>query len=172
MYLYTSRLQYLCPASYLTITTRATMDLTAGIHVPTSISPEDFERGRLKPISYTREAISAVIIANSNKRFEGNVASGRISLKRMSERQKESISRAEYQCTWNLFLPGDLDDLKRFFEIFDDAFFGGLLKGFCKLELVDSRYMSNRRWYPVVGGVCHSYFPGNERDRDLNMRNR
>lgn len=32
--------------------------------------------------------------------------------------------------------PDKLEDVKNFLEIFDDAYFGGLLKGFVKLEMI------------------------------------
>jgi hypothetical protein len=111
------------------------MDPTTELHVPTPISPNDFERGRLAPLSYTQEAISAAIVANANRGFK-------TTLRNLSIRQTHAFNRFFYTGFWSISQPGHLDNLKRFFDIFDDAYFGGPLKGYCTLELIESRTLS------------------------------
>jgi hypothetical protein len=133
------------------------MDPTTGLHVPTPISPKDFERGHLAPFSYTQEAISAAIVANTNRGFK-------TTLRNLSIRQTHAYNRFLYTGFWSISQPGHLDNLKRFFDIFDDAYFGGHLKGYCTLELVEERTLSCLRNLKGIDGICQPHGPGLERD--------
>jgi hypothetical protein len=140
------------------------MDLVSGPHVPTLVSPEDFERGHLKPQSYTQEALSNAIVANANRGFDAT-------LKNCSARQISAFNRFLHTGSWSISQPGHIDNLKKFFDIFDDAYFGGLLKGYCTLELVKEAKLS---WFRNIDseGLCESYVPGCERDPRLSLENR
>jgi hypothetical protein len=109
------------------------MDPTTGLHVPTPISPKYFERDHLTPLSYTQEAISTAIVANANRGFN-------TTLRNLSIRQTHSFNRFFYTGFWSIGQPGHIDNLKRVFDLFDDAYFGGLLKGYCTLELIEERH--------------------------------
>jgi hypothetical protein len=133
------------------------MDPTTGLHVPTPISPKYFERGHLAPLSYTQEAIAAAIVANANRGFK-------TTLRNLSIRQTHAFNRFFYTGFWSISQPGHLDNLKQFFDIFDDAYFGGLLKGYCTLELVEARTLSCLRNLKSIRGICEPCMPGHERD--------
>ena len=46
------------------------MDSVTGVHVSPPIPQEDFEIGRMKPLSYTREALSAAIVRNIRRSLD------------------------------------------------------------------------------------------------------
>jgi len=48
----------------------AIMDSVTGVHVSPPIPQEDFEIGRMKPLSYTREALSAAIVRNIRRSLD------------------------------------------------------------------------------------------------------
>lgn len=138
------------------IDTDRTMAAPPQLHIPPPISEEDFECGRLKPLSHSPEAISDALIKY--------ISPGRChDWSKFSVRQRRAITKFQGQGTWNLGDPDNIDDIKKYFEIFDDAFFGGLLKGFCKLELIATPWIIRREGRSSEG-LCRRYFPGKERD--------
>lgn len=60
----------------------------------------------------------------------------------------------------NLCELGNYEDMKKFFGIFNDLFFGGLLSG-SKLRLIEPR---DKRYNGFVKAYCDPQFPGCERD--------
>ena len=138
------------------ISTDRTMTTPPQFHIPPPIADGDFECGRLKPLSYSPEAISDALFKY--------ISPGRChDWSKFSVRQRRAITKFQGQGTWNLGNPDNIDDVKKYFEIFDDAFFGGLLKGFCKLELVLEPWIF-RRLGIKTGGYCTRYNPGKARD--------
>ncbi|KUJ15434.1 uncharacterized protein LY89DRAFT_670906 [Mollisia scopiformis] len=129
------------------------------LHEPPSISPEEFEFGRLKPLSHSAESISKAII-QFNKRETYSVYS-------MAEdpcpRRRMGAENFKHHGTWNLGNPHNLEDIKKYFGYFNDVYFNGLLTGYCTLELVDGGAMK-RRYGSDCGGRCQPYFPGEEID--------
>jgi hypothetical protein len=155
------------------------MDSITGVHVSPPIPPEDFELGRMKPLSYTREALSAAIIHNVRRSLDRNQIwsiDGRSEwgsgTENLSPRQKQSIERLKYQGYWNIGRPNNIQDIKKFFEIFDDAYFGGLLKNYCRFELPSYSDCRDRRYgYFSPLGVCEGFFPEGEfREKDTRYR--
>jgi hypothetical protein len=137
------------------------------VHKCPPIPLEDFELGRLKPLSWSRGAISAAIVANIDRSCEKFQSSGQTyrqpKKELLSKRQKGAMDRFKYQGSWNLAQPDNFEDLNKFFDIFDDAYFGGLLKGYCRLEWIEESD-TERRLEKGFDGVCYPYFPGEQRD--------
>jgi hypothetical protein len=155
------------------------MDSVTGVHVSPAIPPEDFELGRMKPLSYTREALSAAIVHNVRRSLDPkqiwtieDISRYGSGTKNLSARQKQAIERLKYQGYWNIGRPNNIQDIKKFFEIFDDAYFGGLLKGYCRFELpnyFDCRDIRYGHSPPL--GVCEGFFPeGEYREKDTRFR--
>jgi hypothetical protein len=138
------------------------------VHKCPPIPLEDFELGRLKPLSWSREAISAAIIANLERSLVvtqfGRSRNAEPDKYLLSKRQKDAVERFNYQGSWNLAQPDNLEDLNKFFNLFDDAYFGGLLKGYCRLETISSSDSTQRRFGGHWDGTCQPYWPGEERD--------
>jgi hypothetical protein len=129
------------------------MEPVAGVHVSPPIPPEDFEIGRMKPLSYTREALSAAIVRNVRRSLDpeqswtsGGRTRGGSGTKNLSPRQKQAIDRFKYQGNWSLSEPSNTQDIKKFFEIFDDVYFGGLLKGYCQFEFPSTLDCQDKRY--------------------------
>jgi hypothetical protein len=155
------------------------MDLVTGVHISPPITPEDFELGRMKPLSYTREALSAAIVHNVRQSLdpkqswtsEGRSRDGS-GTKNLSPRQKQAIDRFKHQGHWSISQPSNIQDIKKFFDIFDDAYFGGLLKGYCRFELPshwdcrDKRYGIN----PPLGYCQPFLLEGKFGPRDTRFR--
>lgn len=117
---------------------------------PPAIPDDNFQVGRLQTGEYCTEDVSAAIVRHLNRRG-----------KNLTERQKEGIRHFKYQGSWNLGQPENLEDLRRYFNIFNDVFFEGLLTGYCTLEIIRDECL--RAGFPVGGG-CMDYLPGLERD--------
>jgi hypothetical protein len=146
------------------------------VHKCPPIPLEDFELGRLKPLSWSREAISAAIVANVDRTTTKVVKGANTWLHRnddgLSERQKGAVERFKYQGSWNLAQPHNLEDLNKFFGLFDDAYFGGLLKGYCRAEWIEE-FETKRRFARDYecdwDGLCYPYYPGEGRDPRFNI---
>jgi hypothetical protein len=138
------------------------------VHECPSIPLEDFERGRLKPLSYSREAISKAIVENiyRTQKFERlyGIYGGWRYPEGRSKRQKDAVDRFIHQGSWNLAQRDNLKDLNKFFDIFDDAYFGGLLKGYCRLEMIADDNQLSRRSGVACDGRCEVYWPGEDLD--------
>lgn len=133
------------------------MESSYDLHVPPPISKEDFELGRMKPLSYSPEAIAAAI-----SEFNPD-CSQFCELEKLAPRQQKAVQRFRRYGTWNLGDPHNLDDIKNYFEIFNDGYFNGVLTGYCTLDLIDSKDLERRHGI-VVDGHCKDFQPGRERD--------
>lgn len=129
---------------------------TMPLHQPGLIPKEDFELGRLKPFSCSREAISAAIAEY--------VKPGSIpGYPPFSPRQQNAVREFQSHGGWQIGNPDNVEDIKKYFDIFNDAFFGGLLKGYCKIEFVRKESVRKRNYGGILGR-CHGHWPGHERD--------
>jgi hypothetical protein len=117
-------------------------------HITDKIRREDFEAGGLKPASYSAEDISAALVDH-------------LSRDEPSPRQLEALRRFKYDGGWSISQPDDIQNFRKFFEIFDDFFFHGLLRGYCTLELFQD---THKRLGRAAGGYCDYNSPGSELD--------
>ena len=83
------------------------------------ITEENFQPGKLAPLSYDREELAEVIIKHINR--EGDD---------MTTRQQEALSRYKYTGTWNIANPSNTEDLRKWFGCYNDVFFNGILTGY------------------------------------------
>ncbi|KAF4628565.1 hypothetical protein G7Y89_g9586 [Cudoniella acicularis] len=113
------------------------------------IKPEDFEAGCLKPLSYHEDEISKAIVANVK----------RLDTDDKLARQKEALERYKYLGVFYVATPENYEDVRRFFHIFDDLFFGGLLRESCRIEFFPSDKM-DARFSGFVDGYCETELPG------------
>jgi hypothetical protein len=123
------------------------MDSEKPKHVPPRITREDFEVGRMKPASYAFEDIAAAVIDHVSR-----------PRKEWTPRRLEAMKRYKYHGSWNLARPENDEDLRKFFDIFNDVYFNGVLAGHCKLEWYESTVGGNRG---SALAVCEPYLPGN-----------
>jgi hypothetical protein len=110
------------------------------VHMTSAIPLEDFQAGYLKPHSHSREEISDVIIKHVSRRAED-----------ITTRQREGLARFKYQGTWSLAKPENLQDLKKFFDIFNDVYFNGVLTGYCQLEALEENTVTSRLGFYCLG---------------------
>ncbi|KAE8452526.1 hypothetical protein EG329_000429 [Mollisiaceae sp. DMI_Dod_QoI] len=108
-------------------------------HLPQRLATGEFEVGHLKPHSYSAEDISAAIV-----QFLGE-STYNCKIENLATRQQRALKKFKRQGTWHIGNPHNLEDIENYFEIFDDAYLNGLLRGFCKLELIDSKTPRKRR---------------------------
>jgi hypothetical protein len=128
------------------------VDAPRPIHKTSPISLEEFQPGYLKPLSYSQEEISNVIIKHISRKAED-----------LTDRQREGIARFKYQGSWNLANPENIHDLRKFFDIFNDVFFNGVLTGYCQIEVVESDWAAFR-YSRELRGICTPVHPGKELD--------
>jgi len=120
-------------------------------HVPQPIRLEDFEPGHLKERSHSIEEISAVLVKHNSRGC-------------LTTRQHDALERFKYQGNWNLgavcghYLlywdaPNALaKELTKFFDIFNDFYFNGVLEGYCKVSVMNEVLMDLR--FVEANGVC------------------
>ncbi|PMD59706.1 uncharacterized protein K444DRAFT_663740 [Hyaloscypha bicolor E] len=126
------------------------MDTQKHTHITPLITREDFQAGYMKPGGYSLEDIAAAIIDNVTRPKE-----------ELTPRQMEGLRKFKYHGSWNLAQPEDLANLHKFFDIFNDVYFNGVLTGHCKLEWFDSTARGVRR---VAWGICELELPRRARD--------
>jgi hypothetical protein len=112
-------------------------------HIPPPITREDFQIGHLKPCAYSVESISEAIVDHL-KRTE------------YTAKQKQGIDRFKHHGTFSLSDPQNIDDIWKFFSIFNDVFFNGVLTGYCDIEAYEDTHYRNKQ---NVRGECS--YPGN-----------
>jgi hypothetical protein len=110
------------------------METQKHTHITPRITREDFQAGYMKPGGYSLEDIAAAIIDNVTRPKE-----------ELTPRQMEGLRKFKYHGSWNLAQPEDLANLHKFFDIFNDVYFNGVLTGHCKLEWFDSTARGVRR---------------------------
>jgi hypothetical protein len=102
-------------------------------HKTSPIPLEDFRAGFLKPASYSEEDIAKVMVEHLHREPED-----------LTDRQKRGLARFKYDGSWNLADTQNIRDLEKFFDIFNDVYFNGVLTGYGKVELLSSNSLSNR----------------------------
>ncbi|KAE8444461.1 hypothetical protein EG329_000552 [Mollisiaceae sp. DMI_Dod_QoI] len=120
-------------------------------HIPPPISLQDFRPGVLKPESYSLSEISSTLIAHL-RRTE------------FTSTQMRGLARYQYQGSWNWGEPGNMVDVNKFFDIFNDIFFNGVLTGYCTLRTYQRELGSN---YPYM---AYSYILPRGRGRDTRYK--
>jgi hypothetical protein len=86
----------------------------------------------------------------------------------MTSMQKNALRRLKQDVIWNIAQPENRANIWKWFGLIDDLFFGRLLKGFCRIEFVDNKEMTNRRGKLCVG-YCELYAPGERLDPKLTV---
>ncbi|KAF4634829.1 hypothetical protein G7Y89_g3278 [Cudoniella acicularis] len=115
-------------------------------YIPKSIPGEDFELGRMKLQSYSWEDISAALIDYLSRTKDELIPT-----------QLEVLQLFKYNGSWGLSNHENLEDLQKFFDIFNKVYFNGVITGYWKLEL----YALRR--YNDYDGYCE-LLKGTERD--------
>jgi hypothetical protein len=77
--------------------------------------------------------------------------------------QKEGLARFKYNGSWSLAELGNLKDLEKFFDIFNDVYFNGVLTGYARIMALSSVDMQ-RRFSGGIEGFCQPIRQGNELD--------
>ncbi|KAH8759679.1 hypothetical protein F5882DRAFT_444091 [Hyaloscypha sp. PMI_1271] len=127
------------------------MDTQKHTHITPRIAREDFQAGYMKPGAYSLDDIAAAIIDNVTRPKE-----------ELTPRQLEGLRKFKYHGSWNLAQPESLANLHKFFDIFNDVYFNGVLTGHCKLEWFDSTARWGNR--KVAWGICDEQLPRRVRD--------
>ncbi|KAE8452525.1 hypothetical protein EG329_000428 [Mollisiaceae sp. DMI_Dod_QoI] len=119
-------------------------------HRPPLIKKDDFEAGNMDVLSYSPEDVSQAIVAYVK---DGS-----------SSRQQEAKDRFEFEGTWNLGNPENIQDLKRLFHLYNAAYFNGLLTDYCHIEVVESLWEIRRAGGRTssAAGSCEIFRPGEE----------
>jgi len=121
---------------------------TKSIHITSPITDEEFQPGRLGLYSHTQEEISNAIIKHVGRKG-----------KDLLPRQKDGLARFKYDGSWNLGQPNNARDMKKYFDIFNDVFFIGVLTGLVRIEILEDRWASHRFGSRVLG-FCSTTHPG------------
>jgi hypothetical protein len=122
-------------------------------HKTSPIPLEEFEAGFLKPAFYSEDDIAKVMVEHLS-RWPGD----------LTDRQKKGLARFKYDGSWNLADTPNIRDLEKFFVIFNDVYFNGVLTGYGKIELLSSYSLSKRFKHSSPEAFCQPIRPGNEID--------
>lgn len=125
---------------------------SAQFHQTSPTTQDNFTLGSLKKLSHDMENISQTIIA-----YIGDGA---------SDEQDEAKETFEFEGFWNLGNPENRLDLWRFFRLYNDAYFHGLLTDLCRIELIEesSAAKRNEGRTLVRSGFCEIFRPREERN--------
>lgn len=118
---------------------------------PNFIPREDFAPGRMKHSSYTRAAISNAI-SDHMKRTEAEY----------TPIQQRGLARLRLEGDWNIANLESMEDLYKWFDIFNSVLFNGVLTGVCCLEWGDS--YKSRPGLHDKSSACYGVWPGFECD--------
>jgi hypothetical protein len=129
------------------------MSTSPAEHKTSPIPLEEFKAGFLKPASYSEEDIAKVMVEHLSREPED-----------LTDRQKEGLARFKYDGSWNLGNRESTRDLEKFFDIFNDVYFNGVLTGYGKIELSNSESTWNRFNHPHPFAFCQPIRPGDETD--------
>ncbi|KAN0090521.1 hypothetical protein V8E51_019100 [Hyaloscypha variabilis] len=113
---------------------------TKHIHKTLPITPEEFQPGGLRLYSHTQEEISNVIIKHVSRRGED-----------LLPRQIEGLARFKYDGSWNLGQPNNLRDMRKYFEIFNDVLYNGVLTGHYQVEILGDEWALQRLGFVTLG---------------------
>ena len=122
-------------------------------HKTSPIPLEEFQVGFLKPASYSEEDIADVMVKHLNRKPED-----------ITTRQKEGLARFKYNGSWSLAKTENLGDLEKFFDIFNDVYFNGVLTGYARINRLSWLDMQRRFGYGGPEGFCQPIRQGNELD--------
>ncbi|KAN0090520.1 hypothetical protein V8E51_019099 [Hyaloscypha variabilis] len=122
-------------------------------HKTSPIPLEEFQVGFLKPASYSEEDIADVMVKHLNRKPED-----------ITTRQKEGLARFKYNGSWSLAKTENLEDLEKFFDIFNDVYFNGVLTGYARINRLSWLDMQRRFGYGGLEGFCQPIRQGNELD--------
>lgn len=78
-------------------------------------------------------------------------------------KQRRAGQLLKEEGTWNLGRPNNIGDLTKWFEIYNDDFFTGLVTRMCKLNIVNLKEKINET-NVTMGGYCSTTYPGFEDD--------
>jgi hypothetical protein len=131
-----------------------TMASVTQFHKPQPLLQEDFRHGCLKLMSYSMEDVSKAVV---------NHLSVQSSEHNLTPIQKSALERYRYGGTWNLGQPNSTQNIKKFFDFFNEVYFNGILTGFGSLELLSPENMIKRRGY-TVHAFTELFMPGVEKD--------
>ncbi|KUJ13229.1 uncharacterized protein LY89DRAFT_737207 [Mollisia scopiformis] len=95
-------------------------------HTPLPIALEGFVPGGLKPEAYSISDLASVLITHIRRTDLTSI-------------QQRGLTRYKYQGSLNWGEPGNVSDMKKFFDIFNDVYFNGVLTGYCKLGTVQPK---------------------------------
>lgn len=124
-------------------------------HADFALSKEDFDARNLKHASYNDNTLAeAVIEYNERLAFPDR--------SKWAPRQLQAWKRLKHEGTWHLGNPNNYQDLYKWFEIFDDACFNGLLRGLCQFQFVDRNELGS-------AASCHIIFPGEQEEGELEV---
>ena len=117
-------------------------------HNTPPINIQDFRPGYLKPQSYSAEDISKAIIDLVSRSGET-----------FTERQLRGIEKLKACGGWSLAEPENQDNLKTFFDIFNDVLFNGVLTGYCTVSFYNPWRLM---WFANVGAYCRTGYTSQE----------
>ncbi|KUJ15435.1 uncharacterized protein LY89DRAFT_750779 [Mollisia scopiformis] len=127
------------------------MKYVEDLHATLPINTDDFDMGKLELGSFSMDHISKAIIAY--------VKHGH------SSRQEEAKDTFEFGGIFNIGKPENLPDLKRLFQLYNSAYFNGLLTDYCRIETVEACRISKRTGKKAcLSGTCEIFRPGEERN--------
>lgn len=113
---------------------------------PNFIPREEFAPGMMKHSAYTREAISNAIVDHMNRSED-----------EYTPIQRQGLARFQLEGHWNLSDPINMADLSKWFDIFNDVYFNGVLTNTCELEWADDRKQklcSGEAWAALYWGLA------------------
>lgn len=113
----------------------ATSNQPTGIN-PNLITREELAPGLMKHSAYTSEALRKAIVDHlSCKEHE------------YAPQQLRGFQQFKSNGTWNFAHPENIHDLKKWFSIFDEIFFNGILAEKCALEWVEKGFRGHYKGY-------------------------
>jgi hypothetical protein len=87
----------------------------------------------------------------------------------MTPRQKEALARYKHQGTWSIAQSENYDGFWKWFGFINDLFFGGLLTGFCRIDILEHRSWMQVRATASTMAYSDWYLPGQGRDPRYNL---
>ncbi|KAE8444462.1 hypothetical protein EG329_000553 [Mollisiaceae sp. DMI_Dod_QoI] len=127
------------------IETTENEDQTKPRHVPPSICRQDLQAGKMKPSAYSMEAVCDALVDHLSQ-----------SKDQLTNTQKDAMERYKYQGSWNLARPINLEDLRKFYNLFNNIFFNGILTGYCVLNT----YKGAFHWLDGEKAYCNIKYKG------------
>ncbi|TVY27190.1 putative sucrose utilization protein [Lachnellula hyalina] len=83
-------------------------------------------------------------------------------------RRTEAFERIEYQGTYNIINPETYEDIKKWFDFFNDVYFAGLLTGLCRIAFVKEKDEDTKLpWFRRRVGLCTHVYPREKWDLEF-----